>query len=98
MEPLLSSERFNKHVFVTTDSRQRKFYGYKLAYISSRGDSSRSNRFVYDYTTKLCRKQAEAIRNHENEHVRGLEQGEAKHRKYKKLELGGDQTYDRSSD
>jgi hypothetical protein len=36
--------------------------------------------------------------NHENEHVRGTGQGEARHRKYKRLKLGGGQAYDRSSD
>jgi hypothetical protein len=30
--------------------------------------------------------------------VRNIEQGEARHRKYKKLKLGGGQAYDRSSD
>jgi hypothetical protein len=33
---------------------------------------------VYDYITKLCRKQADALRNHENEHVRGIGQSEAR--------------------
>jgi hypothetical protein len=51
--------------------------------------------YVYDYITKLCRKQAEVIRNHENEHVRS---GEARHRKYKRLKLGGVQAYDPSSE
>jgi hypothetical protein len=37
--------------------------------------------YAYDYITKLCRKQAEAIQNHENEHIRGIGQGEARHRK-----------------
>jgi hypothetical protein len=54
--------------------------------------------YVYDYITKLCRKQAEVIQNHDNEHVRGIEQGEARLRKYKRLKLGGGQAYDRSSD
>jgi hypothetical protein len=36
--------------------------------------------------------------NHENEHVRGIGQGEARHRKYKRLKLSGGQAYDRSSD
>jgi hypothetical protein len=48
---------------------------------------------VCDYITKLCRQQAEVIQNHENEHVR-----EARHRKYKRLELGDGQSYDRSND
>jgi hypothetical protein len=54
--------------------------------------------FINDYITKLCRQQAEVIQNHENEHVRSIEQGETRHRKYKRLKLGGGQAYDRSSD
>jgi hypothetical protein len=54
--------------------------------------------YVYDYITKLCQKQAEVIQNHENENILGVGQGEARHRKYKRLKLGGDQVYDRSSD
>jgi hypothetical protein len=54
--------------------------------------------YVYDYITKLCRKQAEVIQNHENERIRGKGQGEARHRKYMRLKLGGGQAYDRSSD
>jgi hypothetical protein len=38
------------------------------------------------------------VQNHENEHVRGIGQGEARHRKYKNLNLGGGEAYDRSSD
>jgi hypothetical protein len=53
---------------------------------------------VYDYTVKLCRKQAEVIQNHENEYIYGMGQGEARHTKYKRLKLGGGQAYDRSSD
>jgi hypothetical protein len=54
--------------------------------------------YVYDYKTKLCRQQAEVVRNHENEHVHGIEQGEARHRKCKTLKLGGGQLYSRLSD
>jgi hypothetical protein len=54
--------------------------------------------FIYDYITKLCRQQAEVIQNHDNENVRTIEQGEARHKKYKRLILGGGQAYDRSSD
>jgi hypothetical protein len=55
---------------------------------------------VYDYITKLCRKQAKVKQNHENERVRGTGQNEARHRKYKrlKLKLADGQAYDRSSD
>jgi hypothetical protein len=38
------------------------------------------------------------IQNHDNENVRNVGQGEARHRKYKRLKLGGGQAYDRSSD
>jgi predicted metal-dependent hydrolase len=53
---------------------------------------------IYDYITKFCRRQAEAIQNHANEHVRGIIQGEARHIKYKMLKLGGGQAHDLSSD
>jgi hypothetical protein len=45
-----------------------------------------------------CRKQAEVTQNHENANVRNIGQGELRHRKYRRLELGGGQAYDRSSD
>jgi hypothetical protein len=54
--------------------------------------------YAHDYVTKLCRRQAEVIQNHENEHVRSIGQGEASHRKYERLKFGGGQAYDRSSD
>jgi hypothetical protein len=54
--------------------------------------------YIYDYITKLCRRQAEVIQNHVNEHVRGIGQGEARHRKYKGLKLGSGQAYDSSRD
>jgi hypothetical protein len=53
--------------------------------------------YVYDFITKSCRQQAEVIQNHENENVCYIEQGEARHRKYKSLKLGGSHVYDRSS-
>jgi hypothetical protein len=54
--------------------------------------------YIYDYITKLSRQQAEFIQNHENVNVRIIGQGEARHRKYKRLKLGGGQAYDRSID
>jgi hypothetical protein len=54
--------------------------------------------YVYDDMTQLSRQQAEVIQNHENANVRNTGQGEARHRKYKRLKLGGGQAYDRSSD
>jgi hypothetical protein len=46
---------------------------------------------LYDYITKLGRRQAELIQNLEKEHFRCIGQGEARHRKYKSLKLGGGQ-------
>jgi hypothetical protein len=46
----------------------------------------------------LCRQQAEALQKHEDEHVRRIGEGEARHGKYKKLKLGGGHSYDASSD
>jgi hypothetical protein len=56
--------------------------------------------YVNDCITTLCRKQAELIQIHENEHVRNIRigQGEARHRKCKRLKLCCGQAYDRSSD
>jgi hypothetical protein len=53
--------------------------------------------YVYYYITELCRQQAEVKQNHENEHVRCIEQGENRHREYKRHKLDGGQAYDRSS-
>jgi hypothetical protein len=54
--------------------------------------------YIYDYITELSRQQAEVIQNHENVNVRKIGQGEARHRKYKRLKHGGGQVYDRSND
>jgi hypothetical protein len=50
--------------------------------------------YQYDYVTQLCREQVSLIRNHDI--IRTIGQGEACHRKYKRLKLGGAQAYDRS--
>jgi hypothetical protein len=52
---------------------------------------------MHDYITKLCRQQAEMIHNHDNENVHNTGQGEAPHRKYKRLKLGSGHVYNRSS-
>jgi hypothetical protein len=52
--------------------------------------------YVYDYITKICRRQAEVNLNHENPNVRAIGQGKPRHRKYKRLKLGGGQAYDHS--
>jgi hypothetical protein len=48
--------------------------------------------------TKLRRKQAEVIQNHENKNARNIGQGEDRPRKYKRLAFASGQAYDRSSD
>jgi hypothetical protein len=54
--------------------------------------------YISDYVTRLCRQQAEVMQNYENGHVRSMRQGEARHRKYKRLKPGDGQAYNRSSD
>jgi hypothetical protein len=54
--------------------------------------------YVYDFITKLCKQQAQVIKYRENIHVRHIGQVEARHRKYKRLKLGGDEALDRLSD
>jgi hypothetical protein len=52
--------------------------------------------YTYDYITKLYKKQAKIIQNHGNANVRNIGQGEPRHRKYKRLKLGGGEVYHRS--
>jgi hypothetical protein len=63
--------------------------------------SMRSVPRLYNKATRrveLCRQQAEVIQNHENTNVRDIGKGEAGHRLYIRLKLGGGQAYDRSND
>jgi hypothetical protein len=53
---------------------------------------------VYGCTTKLYRQQAEVIQNHKNGHVHSIGHGEARHRKYKRLKVGGIQAHNHSID
>jgi hypothetical protein len=54
--------------------------------------------YVYDCVAKLCRTQAGVVLNHVNLNVHGTGQRETRHRKCKRLKLGGNQTYDHSAD
>jgi hypothetical protein len=54
--------------------------------------------YVYDYIKKSRRQQAEVVQNHENAVVRYIGQGKTRHRKYKRLKLGGGHVYDCSND
>jgi hypothetical protein len=53
--------------------------------------------YIYDYITESCRQQAEVIQNHKSENVHYIGQGEAQHRKYKRLKLGGGHVYNCSN-
>jgi len=53
--------------------------------------------YSYDFVIKLCREQATAILNHESVNIRSIGQGEAGHKKYKRLKLVDGQVYDGSS-
>jgi hypothetical protein len=50
--------------------------------------------YKHDFVTKRCKQQTEVIQNHENVNVRNIGQSEVQHRKFKRLRLGGGQTYD----
>jgi hypothetical protein len=54
--------------------------------------------YIYGFITKLCRTKTEVIVNHVNQNVHGTGKGEARHRTYKRLKLGGGQAYDLSAD
>jgi hypothetical protein len=54
--------------------------------------------YEYDYIIKLCRTCAEVILNHVNPNVYGIGKGEARHRKCKRLKLGGGEDYNRPAD
>jgi hypothetical protein len=49
--------------------------------------------YIHDYITKLCRQQAQVIRNNENANARHIGQGEARHRNHKRLKFSGGQAY-----
>jgi hypothetical protein len=71
---------------------------FSKAYAGSRFAIDFKLPYIYDYITKLCKQQGEVIQNHENENVRNIGQGNPRHRKYKRLTLGGGQAYYDSSD
>jgi hypothetical protein len=53
---------------------------------------------TFNLPSELCRQQAEVIQNHENNPRSQNRTGEARHRKYKRLKLGGGRAYDCSID
>jgi hypothetical protein len=54
--------------------------------------------YIYDYIITFCRQQAKATENNENANVRNNGQGEARHKEYEKLKLGGGQSYNSPRD
>jgi hypothetical protein len=70
---------------------------FSLGRVGSRYACGFPHSLRLDYITKLCRKQEKAIQNHEIGNVPNTGQGEARNRKYKRLELGGGHVYGRSS-
>lgn len=49
--------------------------------------------YVYVHMTKLANQQTEVVQFHENENFRNIRQGEARHRKYRRLKQGGGQYF-----
>jgi hypothetical protein len=47
---------------------------------------------------KIVQATSRGLQNHENEHVRSVGQGEARHIKYKRFTLGTGEAYDRLRD
>jgi hypothetical protein len=45
--------------------------------------------YIYYYVTKLCRQQAEVVQTHEHANVRDIGKDKGRHRKCKRLTLGG---------
>jgi hypothetical protein len=69
-----------------------------LGALFSVGSMQRLYNEIYLEIMILCRMQAKVILNHENPNVHGTGQGEAMHRKYKRLKLSSSQVYDSSPD
>jgi hypothetical protein len=53
--------------------------------------------YICDYITKLCRHKQNLYEIMKMQNARHIGQGEARHRKHKRLKLGGGQGFDRSS-
>jgi hypothetical protein len=54
--------------------------------------------YLHNFTTQLCRRKAKVLQDHTSATGRNTGKDEAMHRKQNRLELGGGQAYDRSSD
>jgi hypothetical protein len=76
--PLMKLKRLQNRVLRTTGNFPRCTQVRKL-------HKAFGTPYIYDYITKLSRQQAEVIQNHENANVRNIGQGEARHRKCKRL-------------
>jgi hypothetical protein len=67
---LLKLQRMQNKVLRTTGNFPRRTSVHDLHMVP----------YAYDYTAKLCRQQADVIKNHENKHVRSVGNGEARHK------------------
>jgi hypothetical protein len=87
----VSKQRLSKHVPAEKNARSNRRTVFLL------WSAPRSYLEDNEVEQFICRQQAEVILNHDNENVRNIGQGEARHRKYKRLKVGGGQADDRSS-
>jgi hypothetical protein len=82
---ILGKQVAGRRKHIPVDMRMKViFYGsaptlYIDVYMPARIMSSFNLPYAYDYITEMCRRHAEVIQNHENENVRGIGQGEARH-------------------
>jgi hypothetical protein len=70
---------------------------FSKVHTGSRFTHSFQNSLRIRLYNKIMQAKTEIIQNHNNENVHNIGQGEARQRKYKRLKLGGCQTYGRSS-
>jgi hypothetical protein len=91
--PNLSLERM-----LYKDYDRRCSFENKNLALSLKGPGTKTNCLAVNSQSYRNCDSDSLVRNHENEHVRDIGQGEARHRKYKRLKLGGGQAYDRSGD
>jgi hypothetical protein len=88
---LLKLQRLQNNVFRTTGK-------FPMRTLLCDLQLSNFRTYTYNYITKVCMQQAEVLQNHGNANVRNIGQVESRHRKCKRINLGGGQAYDHSCD
>jgi hypothetical protein len=92
-----------------TDNHLQKLQHLQSKFLSTIGIFPRAHTdswFPHDFQTsiqiwlynRIMQATSRSNKNHENENVLNIGQGEPRHIKYKRLKLGSGQAYDRSSD